>query len=696
MIHTNHDADFEAAAKKLVSRMTRREKIRQMMHSAPAIKRLNIPAYNWWNEALHGVARAGTATVFPQAIALAAIFDEEFMHKIADVISTEGRAKYNKTMQEKGKTKIYEGLTFWSPNINIFRDPRWGRGHETYGEDPYLTARLGVAFIRGIQGNHPKYLKATACAKHYAVHSGPENQRHHFNAIVSHQDLFDTYLPAFEACVKEAKVEGVMGAYNRVNGEPACAHSVLMREILFEKWGFKGYFVSDCWAIKDFHAGHKVTRHVWESAGLAVRMGCHLNCGPCYHFLSIAQLKNLITQEEIDSAVLRLIKTRMKLGNIVTDNDCPFDDIPYEKNNSAEHRELSQTAAEKSMALLKNNGILPLNKETVGTIAVIGPNADNIDALNANYNGTDSEYFTVLAGLHEYLGANRVIYEKGCELSSGVFGEAEKIRVRLAAEKADLVILCPGLDPAIEGEEGDAIGDKTGLGLPHPQPELIEYVLSLGKPAVVVNQSGSAVDVALADEKASAILQAWYSGARGGRAVARLLFGEVSPSGRLPITFYRSDSDLPDIRDYSMKNRTYRYFNGDPLYPFGYGLSYTKFEYGDLAITNSGDSVNVTVTVKNIGHYDSDEVVQCYVKLKEEGVELPKHSLKGFKRIHLKIGEKYNVTFTLPPSAMEYVDEEGNRQSAKGDVTVLVGGSQPDERSAVLIGNRCLSKTFRV
>ena len=585
--YLDESLSFEERAKDLVSRMTLEEKVTQMLHGSPAIPRLGIPAYNWWNEALHGVARAGVATVFPQAIGIAATFDEDLVYRIADVISTEGRAKYHENVR-KGDRDIYKGLTFWSPNINIFRDPRWGRGHETYGEDPYLTGRLGVAFVKGIQGNDKKYLKAAACAKHYAVHSGPESERHSFNAVVSKKDLRETYLPAFRDLVKEAGVEAVMGAYNRTNGEPCCGSKTLLVDILRNEWGFKGHVTSDCWAIKDFHEGHMVTKTAPESVALAVKNGCDLNCGNLYINLLIAHREGLVTEEDIDRAVTRLFVTRMKLGMFDDPRNVPYSDIPYEVNSCKEHNDFSLEAAKKSLVLLKNeDGLLPLDKKKLKSIAVIGPNADSREALLGNYNGTPDRYVTVLDGIRKAVGDDvRIYYSEGCHLfrdrSSGLAAPRDRIAEALAcAERSDAVIMCLGLDAMLEGEEGDTGnefpgGDKPNLNLPGLQQELLEKVYAVGKPVVLVLLSGSALAITWADEHIPAIVQAWYPGGRGGDAVAAMLFGEYSPSGRLPVTFYRTTEELPDFRDYSMKNRTYRYMQNEALYPFGYGLSYTN------------------------------------------------------------------------------------------------------------------------
>ncbi|MFZ5989622.1 MAG: glycoside hydrolase family 3 C-terminal domain-containing protein [Bacillota bacterium] len=700
---------FKERAKDLVSRMTLEEKVTQMLHSAPAIPRLGIPSYNWWSEALHGVARAGTATMFPQAIGMAATFDEELVYKAADVISTEGRAKYHE-YQRKGDSGIYKGLTFWSPNVNIFRDPRWGRGHETYGEDPYLTARLGVAFIKGIQGSDDKYLKAAACAKHFAVHSGPEKERHEFNAKVSVKDLRETYLPAFKACIKEAQVEAVMGAYNRTNGEPCCGSRTLLKEILREEWGFRGHVTSDCWAIKDFHENHMVTKTAPESAALAVNNGCDLNCGSMYVNLLIANKEGLVTEETIDKSVIRLMTTRMKLGMFDEPEDVPFSSIPYEMNDCREHRELALEVTKKSLVLLKNeDSLLPLDKNKIKSIAVIGPNADSRDALIGNYFGTASRYVNVLDGIWEMVsGDTRIHYASGCHLYKEKTGLAEAkegfSEALAAAERADVVVMCLGLDATIEGEEGDvsneyASGDKIHLNLPGLQQELLEAVHKAGKPVILVLLSGSALAVTWADENVPAIIQAWYPGAEGGKAIASMLFGEYSPSGRLPVTFYRTTEELPDFSDYSMKNRTYRYMKNEALYPFGYGLSYTRFEYSELKLSkekvHAGENIQCRIKVKNTGKYRSDEVVQLY--LKDTGnIEAPRWHMEGFRRIHLMPDEEREVQFEVTSRQMASINEQGKCILEPGLFEIYLSGSQPDERSQKLTGVKVQKGTFEV
>ena len=679
------------AARELVSKMTLQERAEQLTYQSPAIKHLGIPEYNWWNEGLHGVARAGTATIFPQAIGLAAIFDEEFLEKIADIIATEGRAKYNEYSKKEDRG-IYKGLTYWSPNVNIFRDPRWGRGHETYGEDPYLTSKLGVAFIKGLQGEG-KYLKLAACAKHFAVHSGPEGLRHEFNAVVNKKDLYETYLPAFEACVKEADVESVMGAYNRTNGEPCCGSKTLLKDILRGEWGFKGHVVSDCWALADFHMHHMVTSTATESVALAIKNGCDLNCGNMYLNLLLAYKEGLVTEEQITTAAERLITTRFKLG--MFDEECEYNKIPYEVNDCKDHNEVSLIAARKSMVLLKNNGTLPLDKSKLKSIAVIGANANSEIMLKGNYSGTASKYTTILEGIHNEVGDDvRIYYSEGCHLFKDKIEELARPDDRLSeaisiAERSDVVVLCLGLDSTIEGEQEDAgnaygAGDKENLNLPGRQQNLLEKVLEVGKPVIVVLGTGSGLTFNGAEERCAAILNAWYPGSHGGTAVADILFGKCSPSGKLPVTFYKDANKLPEFTDYSMKGRTYRYMDHKSLYPFGYGLTYSTVELSDLqvpSVKESFEDYSISIDIKNTGDYDIEEVVQCYIKDLESKHAALNHSLTGFKRISLKKGESKTVTMKLNKKSFEVVNDDGERIIDSKKFKLFVGISQPDKRS---------------
>lgn len=676
---------IEERAAALTDAMTVEEQASQLRYDAPAVKRLGIPAYNWWNEALHGLARSGIATMFPQAIGLAAMFDTALTQQVAEITAEEARAKYN-AYTKFGDRDIYKGLTFWAPNINIFRDPRWGRGHETYGEDPYLTAENGKAFVKGLQGDG-KVMKAAACAKHYAVHSGPEAVRHEFNAEVSKKDIEETYLPAFEALVKDAHVEGVMGAYNRVNGEAACASDFLMSKL--NEWGFDGYFVSDCWAIQDFHAHHGLTTNPVESAALAIKAGCDVNCGCTYAYLLAALEEGLITKEHIRSACIHLMKTRIRLG--MFDENTEYDDIPYTVVSCKEHKAVSLKCAEKSMVLLKNNGILPLDESKLKTIAVIGPNSDSRIALEGNYNGTADKYVTFLDGIRERFDG-RVIYAEGCHLykdrTSGLAQSGDRyVEALAAADCADVVVLCIGLDSTIEGEEGDtgnefSSGDKNDIRLPESQRILVDKIMQTGKPVVVVCAAGSAVNT---ECEPDALIHAWYPGSEGGTALAEILFGDVSPSGKLPVTFYERSELLPDFTDYSMKNRTYRYAENNVLYPFGYGLTYgnivcTSVEYMD------GKAV---VTVENTSNNAVEDVIQLYIKDYCENA-VPNVSLCGFKRVCLAAGEKMFVEIPVAERAFTAVDENGERRRFGSRFTLYAGTHQPDAISEKLCGTQCV------
>lgn len=698
--------EYKKRATALVNQMTLEEKVFQMLHKAPAIDRLKVKAYNWWNEALHGVARAGIATMFPQAIGLAAAFDEDMMETIGDAIATEGRAKFN-MQQEFNDTDIYKGLTFWAPNVNIFRDPRWGRGHETYGEDPYLTSRLGVRFVEGLQGKDENYMKAAACAKHFAVHSGPEDIRHSFDAKVSEKDLNETYLPAFKALVKEAKVEAVMGAYNRTNGEPCCGSKTLLKEILRDTWGFDGHVVSDCWAIKDFHEGHKVTAGPVDSVALAVENGCDINCGNLFIYLLEAVKEGKIKEEQLDAAVTRLFTTRMKLGLFDDQQKIPFSKIPYEKVDSKEMQELNLSVTKKCLVLLKNQDhILPLNKSELKTIGIIGPNANNRKALEGNYEGTASRYVTVLEGFQDYLGEEvRVLTSVGCHLHKNSISGLSKDNDRIAEVKgvckvSDVIIACMGLDTGLEGEEGDqgneyASGDKPHLSLPGIQEEVLKTIYESGKPVILVLLSGSALAINWADDNVNAIIQGWYPGAQGGRAIAEMVFGEFVPEGKLPITFYRSTEELPEFTDYAMNNRTYRYMKNEPLYPFGYGLSYTDFSYSNLSLSSeeiTEGGIDVSVTVKNSGKCAGRETIQVYIKANFD--EAPNLQLKAFKKVSIQPEEETSVKLHLPMEAFALFDDNGKQRVSMGSYTVYVGGSQPDARSVALTGNHPLQKNL--
>lgn len=702
---------YRERAKELVSQMTLEEKVDQTLHKAPAIERLGIKAYNWWNEALHGVARAGIATVFPQAIGLAATFDEDFIEEVADAISTEGRAKFN-MQQNHDDNDIYKGLTFWSPNVNIFRDPRWGRGHETYGEDPYLSGRLGTRFIKGIQGHDENYLKGAACAKHYAVHSGPEDLRHSFNAIATKQDMYETYLPAFKACVKEGQVEAVMGAYNRTNGAPCCGSKELLLDILRDEWGFEGHVVSDCWAIKDFHEAHKVTSTPVESVSMAMNNGCDLNCGNLFHYLKQAVEEGRVLEERLDEALVNLFTTRMKLGVFDKKGDNPYDSITYDVVDSFEMQKLNLKAALKSVVLLKNDGLLPLKPtaSNIKTIGVIGPNANSRAALVGNYVGTASRYITVLEGIQDYVGSNfdgiRIMASEGCHLykekTENLSDGNDRIsEVKEICRLSDVVIACMGLDATLEGEEGDTgneygSGDKPNLNLPGLQQDVLEVIAASNKPVILVVLAGSAMALNFAEENIAAIIQGWYPGAQGGKALAQIIFGDFSPEGKLPVTFYRDLNELPDFTDYNMQNRTYRYMKGKALYPFGYGLSYSDFSYEDVKIAEdnlTAAGADISLTVRNTGKITAAETVQAYVKICREGT--PNPQLKGIRKVTLSPGEATEVKIHLPKEAFGLYNNDGIME-IQGKAEIYIGGQAPDLRSEELTGKKVTKLTLNL
>lgn len=831
----NTSLPLEERVDLLVSQMTIQEKADQLLYNAPAIERLQVPEYNWWNECLHGVARAGYATVFPQSITIAASWDTDLMYRVATAISDEARAKHHEFVR-RGKRGIYQGLTFWSPNINIFRDPRWGRGHETYGEDPYLTGQMGLQFVKGLQGNDPNYLKVVATAKHYAVHSGPEPLRHHFNAVVSERDLRETYLPAFRTLVVEGGAYSVMGAYNQFRNYPCCASPELMH-ILRDEWGFRGYVVSDCWAISDFFRFQNFSKDAAEAAAVAVKAGTDLNCGFSYSHLKEAFDRGLITEEDLDVAVKRLFTARFKLGMFDGDKD-PYSKIPFSVNCSAENDQLALEAARKSIVLLKNREkILPLSKD-IKSIAVIGPNADNWEALVGNYNGIPKHPVTVLEGLKNKLPGAEILFAEGSDLAEGIHNlhpvgeeylitaegkpgvtgeyfanaklegeptftridkninfywesgspapelpdddfsvrwtgylvppvtgayhlgcwgmpdlniwlEGEKIlshrsehhgfhhekEVRLEAgkkykfvyeyknnygdgdakllwaipdserlqkavdmaQRADVVIAVLGLSQRLEGEEmpikvdGFSGGDRTHLKLPKVQTDLVKALKNTGKPVVLVLMNGSALAVNWENENLDAIISAGYPGQQGGNAVADVLFGDYNPAGRLPVTYYKSVNQLPPFEDYDMKGRTYRYFEGEPLYPFGYGLSYTTFSYSDFKMpekAKTGEPVRVSVTVTNTGEVAGEEVVQLYLKDEEASTPRPKIQLEGFKRIFLKPGESKVVEFELDPAQFSIIGATGKRVIEKGFFTVYAGGGQPGFKYSETVSGR--------
>ena len=837
--YQNPDLSFEERVEDLVSRMTLEEKVSQMTNDAAAIERLGIPEYDWWNECLHGVARMGRATVFPQAIGLAATFDQEHIFKVATAISDEARAKYHR-FQLQGKRGIYQGLTFWTPNINIFRDPRWGRGMETYGEDPYLTGKMGMAFIKGLQGDNPKYLKTVATSKHYIVHSGPEPDRHSFDAVINERDFRDTYLPHFKMAVEEANVWSVMCAYNRYMGEACCGSSTLLMDLLRDELGFQGYVVSDCGAIRDFYTGHGVADSAVDAAALGVRSGTDLNCGRVYPALIRAVEQGFISEEEIDVSVKRLMLARMKLGMFDPDEMVPWSNIPYEVVDCEEHRKLALETARKSIVLLKNDHtLLPLPKN-IGKIAVIGPNSNDVEVLNANYNGIPTNPVTPLQGIVDKVGKENVLHALGCEHAPGLpvmevisstclftdnnltmngltgqyYGnrsfEGDPLETRIdpmldfnwwdgapfesfndddfsvrwtgyivppvsgeyalggegmngfsifledsllvrfrnvhhalkryqfveleakkaysihidyyeehgdasmkllwsvpgknlekealeAAGKADAVILFMGLSPRLEGEEmgirleGFHRGDRTDIQLPEIQQNLIKKIYSLKKPTVLVLLSGSALAVNWEHDNLPAIIEAWYGGQAAGTAIADVIFGDYNPAGKLPVTFYKSVNDIPPFTDYSMAGKTYRYFNKEPLYTFGYGLSYTTFEYSEPVLEKNEIGVNeiviVSTQVKNTGKMSGEEVVQLYIKDDESSVLRPLRELKGFTRIKLEPGETKTIEFEITPKELEFYDiAKGEYIVEPGTFTLFIGSSSRliDLKEAVL------------
>ncbi|MDR0639000.1 MAG: glycoside hydrolase family 3 C-terminal domain-containing protein [Spirochaetaceae bacterium] len=684
-------ADREERIRALIAEMSLEEKVSQLSWTSPAVERLGIPEYNWWNEALHGVARAGLATVFPQAIGLGAAFDEGLAREVADAIADEARAKYNEAVK-RGNRGQYYGLTFWTPNINIFRDPRWGRGQETYGEDPYLTGRIGLAFMKGLQGDDGEHLKTAACAKHYAVHSGPEKLRHVFDAVVSPKDLWETYLPAFKVLVDNG-VEAVMGAYNRTLGEPCCGSTFLLEDVLRGKWGFSGHVVSDCWAIRDFHENHKVTESPEESAALALNAGCDLNCGCTYPMLTVARKKGLVSEEAIDRALTRLLRTRFKLG-ILGEQAGPekpgsgkWDNLGREVINCEKHRKLALKAAEKSIVLLKNSGgLLPLD-DSAKKILVLGPSAANAHVMLGNYHGMSVRIVTLLEGLTGKMRdrfAIQIEYRLGClpyqpnDPSNRFVGEM------VGGGKYDVVIACFGLDSAIEGEEGDTIastsnGDRDTIELPPWQLAYLRNLRQSAKKVILVLTSGS--PVAVPPDLADSILYSWYPGERGGEAVANIIFGDAVPSGKLPITVPEKTEDLPPYEDYAMKGRTYRYMEKKPLYPFGFGLSYTTFRFDNITLSGGtimrGGTVKAVVRVTNTGTIDAEEVVQVYISKDKREADDPAASLRAFKRAAIAAGKQASIEFTLNAADFESVNQAGESALVPGVYTVTAADAAP-------------------
>jgi beta-glucosidase len=685
----NTNLSTEKRVDDLLSRLTLEEKVMQMMDKTPAIERLGIPVYNWWNEALHGVARAGLATVFPQAIALAATFDESSMLETFSIISDEARAKYHHYLKGKEYDR-YKGLTFWTPNINIFRDPRWGRGMETYGEDPFLTARMGVAAVKGLQGDDPKYFKSFACAKHFAVHSGPESNRHSFNATVSDRDLWQTYLPAFETLVKEGNVQQVMCAYNRFEDKPCCGSDKLLVNILRNNWGYKGVVVSDCGAIDDFwKKDARTPRHDTHpdaptASADAVRNGTDVECGSSYKSLLDAVKTGLIKENELDVSLRRLFKGRFDMGMFDPDEMVKWSKIPYSVLDCQKNKEMALKMARESMVLLKNkNNILPLSKN-VKTIAVVGPNANDSIMLWANYNGFPSRTITILQGIKNKLPNTKVIYEPGCRHTGQVKPDSINIAVS-NVKNADVILFVGGISPRLEGEEMKVVvegfkgGDRTNIEIPTVQKEMIKALKATGKPLIYVVCTGSAVALNWEESNVDAILNAWYGGQAAGTAVADILFGDYNPAGRLPVTFYKSIDQLPEFEDYSMKGRTYRYMTQEPLYPFGFGLSYTKFAYKAASLSKSSicktEDVTISIDVQNTGKRDGDEVVQVYLRNPNDPGG-PIKTLKGFKRVSLKAGEVKKVSFVLAPETFNSFNDHTQKfEVLPGKYELLYGGS---------------------
>ena len=688
----NTELPVEERAKETIKQMTLEEKVSQLVYKSAAIERLGIPAYHWWNECLHGVARCGTATVFPQAIGLAAMFDADFLKRVAEAISDEIRGKYN-AYQSIGDNSIYKGITEYAPNINIFRDPRWGRGQETYGEDPFLTAELGIAFIRGIQGEDEKYRKADANVKHYVVHSGPDELRHEIDVTIDEKQFRETYLYAFARCIREADVACVMGAYNRVNGAPCSGSSYLLKDILREELGFKGYVVSDSFAIDDFHLHHKITSSPVESAAMAFNNGCDQNGGTTFLHLSEAVRQGLVKEEDIDVSVQRLLEERIRLGMFDPAEDVPFYKISNDIVDCAEFRGLAREAAGKSAVLLENKeDILPLENK-YKTIAVIGPNADSKDVLLGNYSGTPSKYTTLLRGMQEEAKKRgiEVIYAEGCDLYKKEYKslcETDLIpEAVIAARKSDIAVLCLGLSPVLEGEEGEEGAvqcDRDDLGLPGRQAELVRAVAREGKPVILILCNGSPLSIPKEEPLADAILEVWYPGEEGGSAVADILFGNYNPSGRLPVTVVKGTEDLPPFDSYDMQGRTYRFLEKEPMYPFGYGLSYTRFEYRPVDLPETipaGKDIQFDVSVKNTGKCSGETVLQVYIQDEEASVKVPKHQLVFFKRVMAETGEEKKVTVCIRARDLAVVRQNGTCVLEPGRFKIYIGGSQPDEVS---------------
>jgi beta-glucosidase len=690
---------LKARIRDLVGRMSLEEKAQQVCNVAPSIPRIGLPAYDYWNECLHGVGRNGIATVFPQAIGMAASFDPALLHTVADAIATEARAKNREyTEAHNGDSVNYTGLSFWSPNINIFRDPRWGRGQETYGEDPFLTSRMAVAYIRGLQGDDPKYYKAVACAKHFAVHSGPEISRHTFDANPSERDLYETYLPQFEAAVTEGHVGAVMGAYNRLFGVPCCGSPLLLSNLLRGQWGFKGHVVSDCGAISDFFYGHGYSPTIEAAAATAIKVGCDLSCGTEYKQLADAVSDKLLSESELDRAVGRLLEARFRLGLFDPPAMVPYAKIPANDYDTPANDELSLRMARESVVLLKNDGVLPLDRTKLHKIAVMGFNAFYTNMLVGNYEGVPSHPVTIADGIATLLGTNVSIVKMVASPLAVQVGDNNLAGYDNAREKAveaaktvDAIIYVGGICAELEREfmnvpfEGFNHGDRTKIELPSVQTDLLKALVATGKPVIFVNCSGSAIAMPWEAEHVSAILQAWYPGQEGGKAVADVLFGNVNPSGRLPITFYSATTDLPDFLDYSMEQRTYRYFRGKPLFAFGHGLSYTQFKYDaaqlDKAQVSANDTIHVKLDLSNTGSRDGDEVVQVYFRHVNSAVSQPNEALCGFQRVAVAVKQTAHVDIAVPVKQLRYWDT-GKKEYAvePGNYEIMVGAASDDIR----------------
>lgn len=686
----------------IVEQMTLEEKVSQVLYKAPSIPRLNVSEYNWWNEALHGVARAGTATVFPQAIGLAATFNPKLINKMADIISTEARAKFN-VSRRYDDIDIYKGLTYWSPNVDVFIDPRWGRGHESYGEDPYLIEALATAYVNGLQGSDSRYIKAAACLKHLACYGGPEGQRHHININVNKKDLSETYLPVFKNVINKTDVAGVMTAYHRLNGIPCSAHKELIQDFLRNECGFEGYVVTDCWAIDDIYSRHKVAETKELAAAMVMEAGVDLNCGEFYKYLPGAIEQGLVSEEKLDESVKRLYSLRYLLGEFRDEEDNPYSEISGDKINCDEHREFNLSLSRKVPVLLKNNGVLPIesNPDKQLTIGIIGPNAENVNALLGNYHGTPAEVYTPLAGIRKYVNDNnldvKILYSEGCHIYEDSIEDLadrnDRIsEVKYISEEADIVIACFGIDASLEGEQGDqgnqyASGDKPDLEFPGLQAEVLDTIYEYANKVVLLNFSGSALYLDEDDKKADAIMQCWYPGPLGGLAIAELLFGDFSPSGKLPISFYNRRYELPDNDDFNMENRTYRFCDKDDvLYPFGFGLSYTttaikncEISKNSYTLGNDYNAENVIITIKgelhNEGEFDVEETVQVYVKTPRSDGKNPE--LKYVEKLPLEANSSLKFEVELPEKVLLSYDEEGNEIINEGEYLIYVGTCQP-------------------